>query len=540
LTDTADSILERFAVCKTGRANFDSTWQDVAELMNPHGGDFNTKRSPGEKRSDKVFDQTAVQSLEKFTAAMEAFNTPRTQRWSHLRASDDDLNKVHAVREWFEEAESLLYKMRNNPRARFYGQTYEVYKSLGLTGNGCMFVDEAPKGGIRYRATHVGQTWIETSFEGVVDTIYYEYELTAKAAIQKWGEDAPESARTNASAAPLQLGKYVHCVRPNTNKDRKSKGPESMEFEAFDISSTDRKIIGKPSGYHEMPYMWTRYTVSPSEIYGRGPGMMVLPDVQTLQEMQKTFLRAGHKVADPPLLVADDKKLGRGSRKIRIAPGGINIGGVDKNGRPTIMPLQTGARIDMTEGMMETLRDNIREAFLVNHFDILVRDRVQMTATETLERAKEKGQLLTPVIGRQQSEFLGPMIERELSIAQRQGLLPPVPPELAEASGEYEIEYETDATRMQRTDEISAFMKLQEVMGMFIETDPSLLQKIDAEKAMEHYGQDLGVPQKLFRSEDEMDAIHEQQQQAAQAEQMAKQGPGIAKTVQGLSAVGAA
>jgi len=37
-----------------------------------------------------------------------------------------------------------------------------------------------------------------------------------------------------------------------------------------------------------------------------------------------------------------------------------------------------------------------------------------------------------------------------------------------------------------------------------------------------------------------MDAIHEQQQQAAQAEQIAKQGPGIAKTVQGLSAVGAA
>ena len=537
MSSVAEDILERFEVCKSGRTNFDSTWQDVAELMDPHGGDFNTKRSPGEKRSDKVYDQTAVQSLEKFTAAMEAFNTPRTQRWSHLRASNEDLNKIGAVKEWFEEAESLLYKLRNNPRARFYGQTYEVYKSLGLTGNGCMFVDEGPNGGIRYKATHVGQTWIETNFEGVVDTVYYEYELTAKAAVQKWGPDAPPTAQKNLKAAPLQTGKYVHCVRPNKNKDREAKGPKGMAYEAFDISVEDRAPIGKPSGYHEFPYMWTRYTVSPSEIYGRGPGMMVLPDVRTLQEMQKTFLRAGHKVADPPLLVADDKRLGRGSRKIRLAPGGVNIGGVDIDGRPKIIPLQTGARLDLTEGMMETLRDNIRSAFLVDYFDILVRDRVTMTATETLERAKEKGQLLTPVIGRQQSEFLGPMIERELGIAQRQGLLPPVPEALAEAEGEYEIEYETDATRMQRTDEVSAFMKLQEVMGQFIAADPQLLSKIDAEKAMEHYGQDLGVPQKLFRSEDEMAAIHEQQVQDAQAQQLAEQGPAIADTVGKLSAV---
>ena len=38
----------------------------------------------------------------------------------------------------------------------------------------------------------------------------------------------------------------------------------------------------------------------------------------------------------------------------------------------------------------------------------------QMTATEVIERTNEKGILLAPTIGRQQSEYLGPMIEREL------------------------------------------------------------------------------------------------------------------------------
>ena len=148
-----------------------------------------------------------------------------------------------------------------------------------------------------------------------------------------------------------------------------------------------------------------------------------------------------------------------------------------------------------------------------------------MTATEVLERAKEKGQLLTPIIGRQQAELLGPLVVREMGIAMRQGLLAPLPQEMIEARGEYEIEYESVATRMQRSDEIAAFLRLQEVMGVFIQADPSLLQKIDAEQAMEHYGHDLGVPSKLFRSEQDMQQMAQAQAQAAQQAQVAQAAP---------------
>ena len=46
-----------------------------------------------------------------------------------------------------------------------------------------------------------------------------------------------------------------------------------------------------------------------------------------------------------------------------------------------------------------------------------------MTATEVLERAREKGALLAPTMGRQQSEALGPMIEREIDILVECGLM---------------------------------------------------------------------------------------------------------------------
>lgn len=532
----AGDIVDRLHVLKSQRANHDTLWQRCADVMHPTGGDYNTQHSPGEQKTDRMYEMTGARALEKFVAAMQTFHTPRNQQWHRLRASDENLNKSSAVKEFFEEADRVLMKARYSPRARFDSQGYELWKSLGLTGNACMFVDAGPSGGIRYRYTHVGQTWVETNFEGVVDTVYYEYELTAKACKQKWGDKAPVAALKRISTQPLEKIRLIHVVRPNAQMERGSKGPNGKRFESLDISCEDREIIDR-GGYEEMPYIWTRYTVNPSEVYGRGPAGLVLPDVETLQEMQKTFLRAGHKVVDPPLLAASDNQLGRGAKKIRITPGGITHGGLDREGRAMVQPLVTGARLDMTESMMEVLRDNIEDVFLVKFWDAILSEKSQMTATEVLERSKEKGQMLAPIIGRQQSEFLGPLIERELGIAQRQGLIPPLPPELVEADGEYEIEYESDATRMQRADEVAAFVRLQEVMGVFIQADPSLLQKIDAEEAMEHYGHDLGVPAKLFRSEEDMEQIHAQQAQQAQAQQMADQLPGVARGVRDLAEV---
>ncbi len=534
-----EDLVARLAILKSGRMNFDTIWQDVKDLTNPHGGDYVEKASPGERRTEKVYDQTAVVARERFTAIMEALLTPRNQEWHNLRASDEALNEDAEVRDWFEQASGMLFKLRSSPKARFYGQMHEVYSSLGDTGNGCLFVDERPTGGTRYRYTHIGQAWIETNFEDIVDTVYYEYELTAKAAVQKWGDDAPKCARDALGDNPFEKHKYLHVVRPNENADPNSEDPREKRFEAYDVCVMDETVIGDKGGFHELPYIWTRYTVSPAEMYGRGPAMLVLPDIQMLQEMEKTFIRAGHKVADPPLLVAHDGKIGRGSKKIRLQPGGINYGGVNPDGRPMIQPLQTGARLDLTLEMMEQKRSLVREVFLNNLWEILVTDRVEMTATEVLERTKEKGQLLAPIIGRQQSELLGPLIERELNIAMRQNLLPPLPGALIEAKGEYEIEYESDATRMQETEEGAAFARLMQLIQPLVEGDPSILRKFDPDAVVEHYGEKFGVSTEVMRTDDEMEELRAAEAQAAQMEQVAQQAQPIAGAVRDLSEVAA-
>ena len=512
---SAQQHLTRLESLKGARSNFDILWDLVQRIVWPDGGEFNRTTANGEKRTRDIYEMTAALALEDFAAVMEFSLTPRSTIWSRPIASDPNLNKDPEVKAWFEQLNEVLFSYRNSPQARFYGQMHEGWKALGSTGNMNIYVDELAGGGIRYKYTHVGKSWIETNFQGVVDTVYHEYPLSARAAIQRWGDDAPDRAKTMVEQTPDQEMTYVHCVQPNEEYDPDRADALGMPFESFDISVEDSAIIDQ-GGVHEMPYIWSRYTVNPNEKYGRGPAMLVLPDIQTLQEMNKVFMRSGHKVADPPLLVANDGVIGRGSKRIRINPGGINIGGVDQQGRQMIQPLQTGARLDMTKEMMDIIRDTIKKAFLNHHLERFADRPGVRTATEVMEEAKRDSQALTPVVGRQQSEALGPMHAREIGIAMRQGRLGELPEALIEAEGEYEIEYESEATRMQKSGEAAGFSRMIEVLAPLIENDPSLLDKFKGEDAIDHFSEVYAVPSKLLNTEAEMKPIRKAQAEAAQ------------------------
>lgn len=525
-------FLKRLEALQGQRKNHDSRWQRVKDLVWPDGDEFTVTRSAGETTTNRIYDMTAAAALEKFASAMESFLIPRHIRWHGLRATSDALMKDKEVKEFFEALVMLLFKARENPKARFYSQMHENLKSLGAYGNGCIFLDEPDAGrGLQYRHIPVGKAWVATNHVGAVDSVFYKYSLSAKAAAQKWPHAVPPRAAMEIErGTPMNEAEYLHVVIPNAKGmiDPESVRGRNMAFLSYDVAIDDKAFIPQPGGdeeggFHEMPYLWSRYTLNPNETYGRGPGELCLPDIQTLQEMEKTMMRSGHKVADPPLLVAHDGRLGRGQRKIRLEPGGLNYGAVDEAGRAKILPLQTGARLDITLELMDRKRDTIHDFFLVKLFDILAQDRVEMTATEVLERSKEKGQLVTPVVGRQQTELLGPMIERELAILQRQGALPPMPMALVEARGEYEIQYDTLATRMQQSDEVAAYQRLIEVFAPQANLDPTLLEVLNAERAMRTFGETMGIRSTLFKTENEMEQIRQAQAEQLQAQMQAEQ-----------------
>ena len=169
-------------------------------------------------------------------------------------------------------------------------------------------------------------------------------------------------------------------------------------------------------------------------------------------------------------------------------------------------------------------------------FQILV-ETPQMTATEVLERAREKGALLSPTMGRFQSEGIGPMIQREFDILAHANLMPPPPGELLEAKAEYKIEYDAPLNRAMRAEEaaggLRAFQFATEMASAM--QDPSLLDTFNADVMLPEVADIYGAPFRWIATAEEVAAKRQARQDQQDAASMTQALPGAAAMVKALA-----
>lgn len=528
--DRVDGIMRRFSRMETERAVFDQHWREIAERILPRGDYFRVNRQPGDKHTEKVFDATAALALDRFAAAMESTLTPRTQRWHRLTTSEPDLANDASVRAYLDAVTDVLFSVRYSPRANFASQCHEAYISLGAFGTGAVFVDDMVGQGIRYRSIHLSELYIQENHQGIIDTVYRKFPLTARQAVQKFGKDKlSKKILDSAEKSPETSYSFIHAVGPNAEQEYGKKSFKGMPWYSCYVAYDSREIVSE-GGYHSMPYSVGRYVTGVKEIYGRSPAMTVLPDIKMLNEMSKTVIRAAHKIVDPPLLLQEDGALSA----FDLRPGALNYGGVSDQGNQLVHPLQTGARIDIGLDMMEQRRKVINDAFLVTLFQILV-ETPEMTATEAMLRAQEKGALLAPTMGRQQSEFLGPMIEREIDILSRANVLPPMPDALRERGGIVEVEYQSPLNRAQRSEEGVAILRTLQAVTPLAQIDPTVMQIFDPDAIARELAEINGVPIRVLRSKEQIAGMAAQASQAAQAQALLQAAPVASGVVRDLA-----
>lgn len=501
------------------RANWDHYWEEVAERVLPRQRGFVGERQDGEKKTQKVFDSKPMLALDRFAAVMDSMLTPRAQRWHNLRTSDEALNREHDVQAWFYEVNNILYNARYSPKANFAGQNFERWISVGAFGTGSLFIDFDPATGLRYRCLNLRDTYFCENHQGVIDTVYRRFRYTARQAVQRFGEKMLPDSVKKALEDPKRMNEkfeFVHLVCPREDVERGRADARGKPWVSYYISTKEKQLVTPEGGYTSWPFSVSRYVTAPDEVYGRSPAMMALPDIKMLNEMAKTDIRAAHKLIDPPILLHDDGILGGGAMTVNMRPGGLNVGGVNRDGRALIQPFNTGARVDINEAKMEQRRQAIDDAFLVTLFQILV-ETPRMTATEALIRAQEKGMLLTPTMGRQQSEALGPLIERELDLLAFHRVLPPIPDVLREAGGEYQIIYDSPMSRMQRAEELVGVQRTMELLAPFAQLDPTVLDVFNKDELARLTAEVSGVPTSVLYSPQEVAEIRKQRAQQEQA-----------------------
>jgi hypothetical protein len=354
--------------------------------------------------------------------------------------------------------------------------------------------------------------------------------MTLRQIAQQWGRDKlPEALTAKLDTKPEEEIMIVHAVMPNDNYLAGKMNHKGMPFYSCYILK-DYRIMMNEGGYKSFPYAIARYITAPGELYGRSPAMNVLPSINVLNEEKKTIIKQGHRIVDPVLLAHDDGILDGFS----LRPGAMNYGAVSADGRPLVHALPTG-NLSIGKELMDDERMAINDAFLVTLFQILV-ETPQMTATEVMERAREKGALLSPTMGRFQSESIGPMIIREFDLLAQQNLLPPIPQLLIEAGPTYKTEYDAPLNRAMRSEEASGIMRsMQWAAEVAAQTqDPSGMDWFNVDEIMPTIADINGAPYRFIRAKEEVDAIRQGRQQAAAGQQLTQALPGIASLTKSL------
>lgn len=516
----AEGVLSRFAEAVTYRNSFAQQWEEVASLVLPaHRGTFmyGAYSTPGDKKTDQQVDASGMMALHRFAAICDSLLTPRNSRWHALSANDEYVMKDRATRLWFEDTTRRLFRYRYDPAANFSSQNNANFEQLGAFGNIGMFVDRQysvrGRKGLRYRSLPMGELFLFENHQGLVDEFIRWFRLTARQAYELWPDKFPEKLREPLLKGSLTKYDFLHHVAPRKTYDPDRLDDEGKPYKSCYVFMDGRTIL-QEGGYNSFPAAISRYSQAPGEVYGRGPAMLVLPALKTLNAQKRTFLKQGHRAADPVLLTADD-----GLVDFSMKPGALNKGGWSSDGKPLVGVLPTGD-IQTSEEMMAVERSTINDAFLVSLFQIL-EETPQMSATEVIERVNEKGILIAPTMGRQQSEYLGPLIDRELDLLSDMGLLLPMPPRLKEAGGSYSVVYTSPLSRAARAQESAGFMRSVEGVKELVNItqDPSLLDRFNFDIAVPEIAEQQGVPENWMSSDAQVAAKRENRAQAQAKQQ---------------------
>ena len=522
LKDNLSRLMEK-------RSNWESHWQEVADLMLPRKAEITKERARGDKRHTQIFDATSIHALELLAASLHGMLTSSANRWFSLRFKETQLNESDEAKEWLEDSTQRMYDVIS--KSNFQQEIFECYHDLIAFGTSCLMIEEDQEDVLNFSARHIKEIYIQENKKGYVDTLYRRFKMPAQAAVSKFGfENVSRDIQNIANKNPFDDIDLVHVVRPRAEYDPNKKDKKNMPYQSvyFEYGSGHIISIG---GFLEHPYVIPRYLKASTEQYGRSPGMNALPDVKVLNKMVENSLKAAAKQIDPPLLIPDDGMLA----PIRMSPGSINY--YRSGSRDRIEPLNINANTSITINNENQRRDAINKMFHIDQ--LVVTENRNMTATEVIQRQEEKMRILGPVLGRLQSELLSPLITRVFNILLRNGLFMQSPDILQQQ--ELKIEFVSPMALAQRGQELQSLMRGLEIFGSLAQTMP-VMDYIDENGLVKQIISILGLPAKVIKSDAEVEQIRsdraeqeaqqmEMQQQMAET-QMAKNAAPMAKIVQ--------
>lgn len=482
------------------------------------------------REAQRVYDQTSLWAIERLTAGLLSLKTPEAVQWHNLDVDDPFGYETDlAEKAWLDKLTRYLFKIRSNPKSGFWPAHKAATRSMTALGDGYFFVEEMfgdATTPFRYSFVPLGECYREVDAAGQTSFFVRYRRLTARQIARRWPKSASAKIRTMADSADGRnvLFPVAHFVMPRDDAERsKGIGATAAPWAGFYVDVDDHRIMAT-AGYYEFPYIghsWDGENVRP---YSEGPLALALAEVKSLNEMAKNELISSQQAVRPPLAMVHDN-----FTRVDLRAGANNPGLLNGDGQLLVKPIMTHTRPDFAQQVLETRRNSVREMLYLNLWQILI-ERPDMTATEAMLRAQEKGDLLGPV-GISFNHSLSRMLDRELGILDRKGVFGEGQPlEIPESIAEKDIMpfFTSPLDRMRNMDEVLGAQRTVQGMLEVAAVDPERGQKMMQRVNLDRYADLLrrgnGAPADLFYTDEQLEQMQggggNQQEQMNQLMQM--------------------
>lgn len=462
-------------------------------------------------KNAQIYDGTIKRSVRMLSSSLFSGLTPANSRWfSQTVINVND----RASKKWLDESSQTIWQNIHN--CNFDTAGYEAFIDYVIAGMFPMYIEQ---GDLAQGKLYNFSLWplascyfADSTGKGAIDTVYRVLQLTAQQAVSEYGDECSDEVKRDADKNPDNPVQVLHAIYPRS-VDPKDKITLPVASDHVEIKT--KKLL-RSSGYNEMPVVVPRWMPIPNSVYSLGIVDDALPDHLTLNELVKFVLQNADLAIAGMWGALDDgvlnpKTVKVGARKI-----------IPMANKDSLFPLTPGAKFDVAALEKADLQSAVKATLMSDQLH--PEQGPQMTATEIHMRAQIVRQLLGPMYGRLQSEYMVPVVNRCFGIAARAGVLGEPPQPLRGRTSS--VSFQSPLARAQKLDDVAAMDRHEGILLNEAKlTGPAILDTYDWDAAARERADLLGVPAKLVRNEDDVKKIRDsrakamQQAQAQQAKQ---------------------
>lgn len=526
-------------------------WRELADYFLPRRYKWlitPNQMARGAPINQHILDSSGTIAAYRLGAGLVSGKSSPTTKWFRLKIGHIDSTQTSPVSLWLAECERLLYLVFSE--SNFYNSIAVFYLDLVIFGTASMLIYEDFDSVINCINPCLGEYYIDIDGKYRPTIFYREFTLTVDACVKEFGIDnVSDSIRQlylDPSGANLTRELIIaHSIEPNNDGRAAEFGfPDRFAFrecywEWGGSTSPQGGANAAPGflrkrGFYEQPNITGRWDLVSNDPYGRSPGMDALPDQKQVQLETRRKAQAIDKMVNPPLVADVQLK----NQPANLTPGGLTyVAGYTASGKPgfssvydTKFPVQ-----EITQDLAE-VKSRIGSTFFNDILRVASQyeTRSNVTAVEWDLRKSESLVMLGPVLERIDNEVLKPTLERVFAIANRAGILPPAPQEIQGAM--INIEFVSMLAQAQAATQAAGIERVLQLVGGIVGVDPSVMDNIDVDYAVDKYSDLLGNDPKMIRSPDALAAIRQQRQQQMQQAQQAEIAQKLSMGAKNLSA----